>query len=149
MKTCHIYKPLLFQNHQRKHVSTLGKELVYSRVFFTVFLTLRKLLKKLWQSEDRWIKSDWVGGMHELLNEGRHPVRDTWPDVCPRGARGQCLKEAGWHFKSATSFNLRNEHFIILLFELFLTSMDILLNVSVGDGFRTTPHGKNLTRTHS
>lgn len=36
--------------------------------------------------------------------------------------------------------------FIILLFELFLTSMDILLNVSIGVGFRTTPDGKNFDK---
>lgn len=36
--------------------------------------------------------------------------------------------------------------FSVLLFELFLTSMDILLNVSIGVGFRTTPDGKNFNK---
>lgn len=36
--------------------------------------------------------------------------------------------------------------FSILLFELFLISMDILLNVSIGVGFRTTPDGKNFDK---
>lgn len=39
--------------------------------------------------------------------------------------------------------------FIILLFELFLTSMDILLNVSIRVGFRIPQMGRILTRTHS
>lgn len=36
--------------------------------------------------------------------------------------------------------------FSILLFKLFLTSMDILLNVNIGVGFRTTPDRKNFDK---
>lgn len=38
----------------RKCISMIGKGLIYSRFFFTVILTLRKLPNRVWQSEDKW-----------------------------------------------------------------------------------------------
>lgn len=37
---------------RRKCISIIGKELVYSRFFFTVILTSRKLPHEVWQSKD-------------------------------------------------------------------------------------------------
>lgn len=73
VKTCHIYKPvitlwllflcLLLFELEYSAFSTFHRNLFILDFFSLSFLTLRKLLKKFWQSKNRWVQVDWVCGM--------------------------------------------------------------------------------------